>query len=94
MAEAVATLYCTVAGIESTTARLDALALPVLVTVDVKVRSVPGVGAPLGLTAFEIVITGRMTVTTNAVVELFALLPTERPLRNKVSIVPAATFPI
>src|SRR5437763_5441204 len=63
VADAVASLYCTQLGIESTMATLDALAEPLLVSVDVKVRSVPGRGLPAGLTAFPIVNTGRMTVT-------------------------------
>src|SRR5438067_6717133 len=94
VAEALETLYCTLEGIESTTARFDALALPVLVTVDVKVRSVPGAGVPPGLTAFVIEIAGLTTITISAAVDVLALFPTERPLRKRVSIVPAATLPI
>src|SRR5437762_9638587 len=88
VAEALASLYCTNVGIESTIARLDALAVPVLVSVDVKVRSVPGAGEPAGLTALPIVITGRITVTTKVSCDVFTGLPTERPVRKSVSFVP------
>src|SRR3954469_8433835 len=90
---ALATLNCTKLGIESTIARLDALAVPVFVSVDVKVRSVPGAGEPPGLTAFPIVITGRITVTTNVSRAILTELPNDRPLRKIVSFVPTATFP-
>ena len=64
------------------------------VTVDVKVRLVPGTGVPPGLTPFPIEITGRMTVTTSRAVDVLAGLPTDRPVSLSVSIVPLATLPI
>jgi hypothetical protein len=93
VADVLASLYCTDAGSESTTATLDALAPPTLVTVDVNVRFVPGIGVPAGLTAFAMEMTGRMTVTTNTPLDVFALLPTERPVSLSVSITPLATLP-
>ena len=94
VADAVASLYCTQLGIESTMATLDALAEPVLVSVDVKVRFVPGRGAPNGLTTFPIVSTGRITVTTKSAADVFTVLPTERPRSRSVSTVPTGEFPI
>ena len=92
--DALATLNCTYVGIESTSARLEALAVPTFVTVELKVRSVPGVELPGGFTVFATVIDGRMTVTMRLAVTLEKVSVTERARSRSVSIVPAATFPI